>query len=97
MESHAFYLYSTDENIGEIGPVRSARPYFVDWAREYDPMYVHVGGSTQGCREINELGVKDFDQFFNSGAIFLKKEKTAPHHIFTSSELLNFGAVKRIS
>ncbi len=31
----------------EIGPVRSARSYFVDWASEYGeyPLYVHVGGA----------------------------------------------------
>jgi len=30
-----------------IGPVRSARTYFVDWASEYaaNPLYVHVGGA----------------------------------------------------
>lgn len=30
-----------------IGPVRSARTYFVDWASEYGetPLYVHVGGA----------------------------------------------------
>ena len=33
------------ENI--VGPVRSARTYFVDWASEYGetPIYVHVGGA----------------------------------------------------
>ncbi len=31
----------------EIGPVRSARSYFLDWASEYGdyPLYVHVGGA----------------------------------------------------
>ncbi len=31
----------------DLGPVRSARTYFLDWASEYDenPLYVHVGGA----------------------------------------------------
>lgn len=31
----------------DVGPVRSARTYFVDWASEYSdfPLYAHVGGS----------------------------------------------------
>ena len=31
----------------DIGPVRSARTYFLDWASEYgeNPLYVHVGGA----------------------------------------------------
>ncbi|KKW04388.1 MAG: hypothetical protein UY37_C0003G0219, partial [Candidatus Beckwithbacteria bacterium GW2011_GWC2_49_11] len=29
-----------------LGPVRSARTYFLDWASEYNfPLYVHVGGA----------------------------------------------------
>ncbi len=33
----------------DIGPVRSARTYFLDWASEYSdyPLYVHVGGAGQ--------------------------------------------------
>lgn len=33
----------------DIGPVRSARTYFLDWASEYGdyPLYVHVGGAGQ--------------------------------------------------
>lgn len=34
---------------GEIGPIRSARTYFIDFASEYgeSPLYVHVGGANQ--------------------------------------------------
>lgn len=33
----------------DLGPVRSARTYFLDWASEYadNPLYVHVGGAGQ--------------------------------------------------
>ena len=32
-------FYSASEQIDEIGPIRSARPYFVDWAREFSGHY----------------------------------------------------------
>jgi hypothetical protein len=34
-----------------VGPVRSARIYFINWAAEYgiDPLYVHVGGANDYC------------------------------------------------
>jgi len=34
---------------GEIGPIRSARTYFIDFASEYgdSPLYTHVGGANQ--------------------------------------------------
>lgn len=84
-------IFTTDKQISDMGPVRSARPYFVDWASEYDPMYVHVGGSPQGLARINELDVKDFDQFYNSGNFKVKEGKFPPHHVFTDSRLLTFG------
>lgn len=37
------------QDAGEIGPVRSARTYFIDFASEYGnyPLYAHVGGANQ--------------------------------------------------
>src|SRR3989339_1542901 len=29
----------------QVGPVRSARTYFLDWLGEYDALYAHVGGA----------------------------------------------------
>lgn len=39
------------KDAGKIGPVRSARTYFLDWVSEYGsfPLYVHVGGAN--CNE----------------------------------------------
>lgn len=88
-------LFATTENIGSIGPVRSARPYFVEWAKEYNAMYAHVGGSPQGLQRITELSVKDFNQFYNAGAFKEVKGKVAPHHVYTDSRLLTFGARDR--
>jgi len=40
--------YSTEGEY-DVGPVRSARTYFLDWASEYGdfPLYAHVGGAGQ--------------------------------------------------
>jgi len=56
-----------------IGPVRSARTYFLDWASEYssNPVYVHVGGAnTPGKADaLGQIvdygwgGENDFNQF----------------------------------
>lgn len=37
------------EDAGIVGPIRSARTYFLDWISEYgsSPLYVHVGGANQ--------------------------------------------------
>jgi hypothetical protein len=40
---------SAINGVYDVGPVRSARTYFLDWASEYSdtPLYVHVGGAGQ--------------------------------------------------
>ena len=37
------------QDAGKVGPVRSARTYFIDFASEYGdfPLYAHVGGANQ--------------------------------------------------
>ncbi|MBU2591959.1 MAG: DUF3048 domain-containing protein [Patescibacteria group bacterium] len=44
-----YYCEATEPYSGkyDLGPVRSARTYFLDWASEYSdyPLYVHVGGA----------------------------------------------------
>jgi len=38
-------LFYCNLNDIQVGPVRSARTYFLDWLSEYDPLYAHVGGA----------------------------------------------------
>lgn len=70
-----------------IGPVRSSRPYFVEKAFEFDPYYVHVGGSMQALSTIRKLGLADIDGL-SSGAFWREKHKNIPHNMYTSSEVL---------
>lgn len=50
-----FYCQATAREI-IVGPVRSARTYFLDWASEYggNPLYAHVGGAH--CDPVTEQG-----------------------------------------
>src|SRR3989344_4870304 len=50
-----------------IGPVRSLRPYYIDWAVPFDASIAHIGGSPDALAQIRNGG-KDLDQFFNSGS-----------------------------
>lgn len=82
----AFYVEG--DTVPEIGPVRSARPYFVEWANELDAMYAHVGGSPDGLDLVRELGVFDLNQFFNGDRFWRSTRRSAPHNVFTSTEKL---------
>ncbi len=70
-----------------IGPVRSARPYFIEKAAEFNPFYVHVGGSMQALSDIKKIGIADIDGL-TSGAFWRLNHKKAPHNMYTSSEAL---------
>lgn len=51
-----FYCDAVSQDL-TLGPVRSARTYFLDWASEYakNPIYVHVGGANTP-NKANALG-----------------------------------------
>jgi hypothetical protein len=36
----------------DIGPARSARPYYVYWAAEYKPLYGHIGGDAHSLEQV---------------------------------------------
>lgn len=67
-----------------IGPVRSARPYYLDWLLPFDASYAHVGGSPEALNRIRDLKVKDLDQFANAGAYQRVSNRYAPHNVYTS-------------
>lgn len=67
-----------------VGPVRSVRPYYVDWLQGFDASVAHVGGSPEALQKIKNDGVHDLDQFFNSGPYKRVSNRTAPHNMYTS-------------
>ena len=66
-----------------IGPIRSSRPYYVDWAHSFDAAYAHVGGSPDALSKIKADGVKDLDQFFNPAYYHRISSRDAPHNVYT--------------
>lgn len=86
-------FFSDRDAVAKIGPVRSARPYFIDWANELDAMYVHVGGSNQALDIISSNGTFDLNQFWNGDDFWRSTDRYAPHNVYTSTDLLG-GAVQ---
>jgi hypothetical protein len=78
-----------DTSPGSVGPVRSARPYYIQWALGFDAGYAHVGGSPDGLADIKAWGVRDLDQFANAGAYDRVASRPAPHNVYTSIARLN--------
>lgn len=95
-----YYCNSSDI----IGPVRSARTYYLDWMSEYgtSPLYAHVGGAnTPGPADaLGQIGrygwegYNDLNQFSIGFPTFwrdydrLGKDTATEHTVYTSSEKL---------
>lgn len=72
-----------------IGPVRSVRPYYVDWLAPYNASVAHVGGSSAALAEVRNGNYRDIDQFFNAGSYWRSTDRYAPHNVYTSFEKLD--------
>lgn len=69
----------------EVGPVRSARPYFVDWAEEYGGAFVHVGGSEEALEKLGKsTRLMNLDEQLDNEVIQRNKTYAAPHNAFTN-------------
>jgi hypothetical protein len=86
-----------------VGPVRSARQYYVEWAAEWNSMYVHAGGSPQAIATLNRKGhgewVWNADQFrWGTGAsscgeakgcfLWRTTDRFPPHNVYTDGKHL---------
>jgi len=82
-------IFASNEKIDKIGPVRSARPYFIDWAREFSSLFVHVGGSPEALVKLKKENILHLNEFFSENYFWRDENQIAPHNVYTSTELLN--------
>ena len=76
-------------DLDKIGPVRSARHYFIDYAMENDAIYVHFGQSPQAQSDIKKYSIDDINGIAEDGTTFWRvKDKAAPHNAVTNTEKL---------
>lgn len=89
----AFFFEGMPES---VGPIRSARPYFIDRAMEFDAIYIHVGGSPKALSDIKKMKVPDLDGLTSSRQVFYRKShKKAPHNLYSSLKILRDESAKR--
>lgn len=86
-------------DLDKIGPIRSSRHYFLDYALENDAIYVHFGWSPQAKADINSLSVENINGMSESSKSFWRvKDKSSPHNVVTSTEnILEIGQRKGYS
>ncbi|KKP90653.1 MAG: hypothetical protein UR94_C0026G0010 [Parcubacteria group bacterium GW2011_GWA2_36_10] len=91
-------VFSSDTKVEKIGPVRSARGYFLDLAQEYSGVFTHVGGSPQALVRIASYNFFNLDEMSANGDYFWRDEEyNEPHNVFISGEnILTYAQKKEV-
>ncbi|MGQ9621899.1 MAG: DUF3048 domain-containing protein [Candidatus Caldatribacteriaceae bacterium] len=65
-----------------VGPIRSARPYFVLKSFEHDAILVHSGGSMEAYTYLRELPVDSIDEQKNFRPFERSRDRRPPHNLY---------------
>ncbi|HEX5823039.1 MAG TPA: DUF3048 domain-containing protein [Candidatus Limnocylindrales bacterium] len=87
------YMLVFQENIAtDVGPVRSARYYYIAWAAELKAIYAHSGGSPQALATLRAQGqgqlVYNADEFRWGGSFHRISTRFSPHNLYTTGNKL---------
>ncbi len=77
-----------DKEVSLIGPVRSARHYFLDYAMDNDAVFVHYGWSPYAKRDIENLDINNINGMTDPSSFVRDTEIAAPHNVFTNTTKL---------
>lgn len=76
------------ENTTTIGPIRSARPYFLDISKEYNLPFAHCGGSQEALDTISNEKLMSMNEMTNASTYWRDSIRKAPHNLYTSTQKL---------
>lgn len=84
-----FFALFHGDDADSVGPIRSIRPYFLDWAKEYGAVLVHDGGSkiamgmlATSHKELDDLAAGFFMNFFERD---MSRRVSREHTLFSST------------
>ena len=80
----------------QVGPIRSARHYFIDYAMENDALYAHLGMSPQAQAAFQEFCIEHINgQVYDTGKArtqdslyWRATHKKAPHNAYTNTDAI---------
>ncbi|MDD3285508.1 MAG: DUF3048 domain-containing protein [Patescibacteria group bacterium] len=81
-------IFPASIDVSAVGPVRSARPYFVAWAEELKALFIHCGGSPEALKLLKSADVYDLNEFYNANYFWrdASSVRVAPHNVLTSGD-----------
>lgn len=90
-------IYQDPSKVKVIGSVRSARHYYVQFAKEWNAIYCHFGHTKYATQKIEELNIDNLSGLSGIGSTVYKRDSSlsAPHNVFTSGKQLKAGVERR--
>lgn len=86
-------VFKDYSNLTKLGPVRSARHYYVQVASMLDAYYGHVGWSEYAEQEIAMRGVDNLNGLtaLSNVMYYRDNSRSAPHNVYTDSDKIAAG------
>ncbi len=91
-----FMALFKEHDMEKVGPVRSARHYFLDYVLEHDAIYAHAGWSPQASRDISRFGINNINGILGVDGQIYWRDKTYDktwHNLYTGLDKLHDMAV----
>lgn len=91
-------IFEDYDSLDKIGPVRSCRDYFIDFAMEFDAFYTHFGQAVYAFDLLNSDMVNNIsgleyqeaagkiDGYAGEDIFYRTDDRPAPHNAYTSAE-----------
>ncbi len=81
-------VFQNYKDIPKLGPVRSARHYYVDYSNEYDAVYTHFGQTKYAVAEMEALKTEELTPLNSAGAVAFYRDnaRVAPHNAYTDGK-----------
>ena len=86
-------VYGDPTGVEKIGSIRSARHYYIDFARDNDAIYVHFGQSKYAEARIATESIKTISGLsaYGTQVFYRSTDRNAPHNVYTTDEMLEKG------
>jgi hypothetical protein len=82
-----FMVLFPSKSPNKIGPVRSLRPYFLDWALEHTHTIIHAGGSEEALENLYFSKLTDIDEDeLDESKLYRDNSLEKPHNLFANLE-----------
>lgn len=86
-------VFEDVSELEKVGPIRSARHNYIDFAMDNEAIFVHYGWSIFAENKINELGLETLNGLssYEKTVFYRATDRQAPHNVYSSGEMLNAG------